>query len=116
MVKVVVCLKRKAGMSSEDFHRHWREQHGPLFMGIPELSRNVKRYVQSHSIEGPLPGFGGESAFDGFAEMWFDSLDDVEKTFANPRYLDTIRPDEMKFLDLHKCRVSIVEETVMHPE
>jgi len=117
MVKVLVCLKRKEGTTADEFHSYWRERHGPLFLSIPAISRNVRKYVQSHSIHGPLPGFhGAESAFDGFAEIWFDDLIDLEKTFTDPGYIGTIRQDEMKFLDLKKCRLSIVEETVMYTE
>ena len=31
MVKAFWLLKRRPGMSPDDFHRYWREHHGPLF-------------------------------------------------------------------------------------
>ena len=49
MVVLVALLPRKPGMSKQDFHRHWRETHGPLVVetlgwakecGASELSLN----------------------------------------------------------------------------
>ena len=54
MVKVIVMLKRKPGMGLQEFHRYWKDVHGPLVLGVPELMRHVRRYVQSHSIDASL--------------------------------------------------------------
>jgi len=117
MVKFIGCLKRKAGMTSEEFHRYWKEQHWPLAKSVPEFFRYVRKYVQSHTLADPAAGFSGfEAPFDGFAELWFDSLEDVGKAFAEPRYLEIIRPDELRFLDLPNCKVAVVEEVWMHAE
>jgi uncharacterized protein (TIGR02118 family) len=115
MVKFIGCLKRKPGMTPVEFHRYWKEEHGPLVKGVPEFVRYVRKYVQSHTLEGPVPGFPGfETPFDGFVEFWFDSLEDMGRAFAEPRYLEIIHPDEQQFLDLPNCKVAVVEEVVMH--
>lgn len=36
MIKMTMFLKRKAGMSHEDFVKHHIEVHGPKFRSIPE--------------------------------------------------------------------------------
>jgi uncharacterized protein (TIGR02118 family) len=110
MVKLVGCLKRKPGLSSQEFHRYWREEHFPLAKSVPEFFRYVRKYVQSHSLETPEH----EPAFDGFAEIWFDSVEDMSRAFAEPRYLEIIRPDEKHFLDLPNCKTAIVEEVPLH--
>ncbi len=46
MVKVVTFLKRKAGMSVEDFQRYWRTRHPQVVVRLP----GVRRYVQSHTL------------------------------------------------------------------
>ena len=114
MVKLIGCLKRKPGMTSEEFHRYWKEEHAPLAKSIPEFFRYVRKYVQSHAVENPAPGF--KPAFDGFAEIWFDSLEDVGRAFAEPRYLEIIRPDEERFIDRPNCKTAIVQEVLMHSE
>jgi uncharacterized protein (TIGR02118 family) len=115
MVKLIGCLKRKPGLTSQEFHRYWREEHYPLAKSVPEFFRYIRKYVQSHALEGPVAGLPGyESAFDGFAEIWFDSLDDMGRVFAESRYREIIRADEKKFLDLPNCKTAIVEELALY--
>jgi len=116
MVKLVACVKRKAGMSSAEFHRYWRDVHGPTVKSVPEFMRHLRKYVQSHSVSDSLPGFPAPpSKFDGIAELWFDSVEEVVKAFSEPRYLEVIRKDEAKFLDLAGCDLFVAEELMMHP-
>lgn len=110
MVKLIVCAKRKPGISHEEFARYWRENHGPLVKGVPEFIRHVRRYVQCHILSNSAP-LGVGSDYDGVAELWFDSIDELNKAFSEPRYLELIRPDELKFADLGNC-VSFVTEEV----
>jgi hypothetical protein len=66
MLKVIRLLKRRLGMSVEDFQRYWRAQHGPLLAGIAQ----IRRCVQSHAL---VQGYRkGELLFDGIDEVWFD--------------------------------------------
>jgi len=87
MVKVAVIVKRKAGMDVQEFHRYWREDvHGPLVCSVPEFIRHFRKYVQSHALEASLSDTPGEAEpYDGIAELWADSLDEVKKAFAEPR-------------------------------
>ena len=116
MVKLVGCLRRKPGMSAEEFHRYWKDVHGPLVKSVPEFFCYVRKYVQGHSVPDQVPGFPPPpfKPFDGIAELWFDSIEDIGKAFSEPRYLEIIRPDELKFLDLPNCTIFIVEEVVMY--
>jgi hypothetical protein len=45
--------------------------------------------------------------------MWGDSIDDVKRALAEPRYLEVIRPNEEKFLDLPNCVFMVTEEVPM---
>jgi uncharacterized protein (TIGR02118 family) len=115
MVKFVACLKRKPGMSSAEFHRYWKDAHGPLVKSVPEFMRHLRKYVQSHSVSDSVPGFpSAPSQYDGIAELWFDSVEEVSKAFNEPRYLEIIRKDEPKFLDLAACSIFVAEEVPMH--
>jgi len=115
MIKLVGMLKRKPGMTSEEFHRYWRERHAPFVQTIPEFTRYVRKYVQSHATadQATVPGTNSAPPFDGLAEIWFDSIDDVRNAFSEPRYVSEIRADELKFLDLPNCLSVIVEEIAM---
>ena len=116
MVKLVGCLRRKPGMGAEKFHRYWKDVHGPLVQSVPEFFRYVRKYVQGHSVPNRVPGFPSPAftPFDGVAELWFDSVEDIGKAFSEPRYLEIIRPDELKFLDLPNCTIFVVEEVTIH--
>ena len=50
MVKLFSFLKRHADTSPAEFHRHWREHHGPLFLSTAPARRYAIRYEQNHAI------------------------------------------------------------------
>lgn len=112
MVKFVACARRKAGMTTAEFQGYWKNRHGPLVRSVPEFWGYVRRYVQGHTLSDPVPGFPpqDDAPFDGIAELWFDSVEDIGRAFSHPRYLELIRPDELKFVDFASSRVFIVED------
>ena len=112
MVKFIICVKRKAGMTHEEFSAYWRNNHGPLVRSVPEFMRHVRKYVQCHLVQGALP-LGGMGEYDGVAELWFDSVESLTTAFNEPRYLAIIRPDELKFADLEKSISFVTEEVEM---
>lgn len=114
MVKVSVLVKRKPGMSPAEFHRYWKDVHGSLVLSVPEFMRHFHKYVQCHQIAETFTDTpGAVSPYDGIAEVWADSLDEVTRAFDEPRYLEVIRPDEHKFLDLANCVFMVTEEVPM---
>ena len=81
-VKLVYCCRRKPGMSLEEFHKYWLEQHGGLAIRLREKMPGMKRYVQSHTLPGPgndmlRASRGALEAFDGITEAWFDSVESM---------------------------------------
>jgi len=109
MVKLIICAVRKPGMSHEEFSAYWREKHGPLVKSVTEFSRHVRRYVQCHLAKTSVP-WGTGSNYDGAAELWFDSAESAAAAFREPKYMEIIRPDELKFVDIEKCISLMTEE------
>ena len=35
MVKYIICAKRKAGLTRQEFNAYWRNNHGPLVRSVP---------------------------------------------------------------------------------
>lgn len=66
-------LKRKDGMSREDFDRHFIEAHRSI---APPAGLN--RLALNHPMDDPLPLF----PFEGIAEWWFASQDDAARALA----------------------------------
>ena len=109
MIKFTILLRKRADLSHEEFVQYHKSQHAPLFMSLPEVQRYVRRYVQGHTLPLDLPGLPAP-AYDGTTELWFDAVEDIANVFAAPRYLEIIRPDEAKFLDLHGCGFLVLAE------
>ena len=72
LVKRVSFIKRKPGMSPEEFSQYWREVHGPLALALP----GMRRYVQCHVV--PSAYEKGEPAYDGVAQIWFETMADLQ--------------------------------------
>lgn len=77
MVKLIALLKRKPGMSMDEFKRRWVEEHTKLSTQIPGLRGyriNIATPQQPEGVDEPI--------YDGTAELWFDSIDAMEEAFA----------------------------------
>lgn len=78
-VKLIALLKAKPGMSREEFGRRWIDGHAPLTLRFP----NLKGYRINIAID-EYQEIEGELPYDGTAEMWWDSLEDMQADFASP--------------------------------
>ena len=84
MIKLTFCLRRRPDLSREEFQTYWRETHAPLVAERAEVLR-IRRYVQVHTatdLDGLHAAFQKRNddcpaPYDGVAELWFDSLDDM---------------------------------------
>ncbi len=110
MIKFTILLRKRDDLTHDEFVAYHKTQHAPLFRSLPEVQQHVRRYVQGHTLAVALPGMP-PPAYDGTTELWFDDVDAIAKVFTAPRYMETIRPDEAKFLDLHGCGFLVCTET-----
>ena len=111
MIKGIALAVKKPGMEDAAFHRYWKEVHGPIALGISAL----RRYVQSHRLPTPLPGF--ESVpYDGVAELWYDRLEDLTGMPQNPEYVNGAQADEPNFIDTSKLAFIATREYVLIEE
>ena len=112
MIKFTILLRRKPSMTHDEFVAYHRERHAPLFCALPAVRQHVRRYVQCHTVPASIPGLP-PVAFDGISELWFDDLAGLEAVFTADSYMETIRPDEAQFLDLHACAFVLSTESVL---
>lgn len=108
MVKLIVAVKRRSDLSVEAFQHHWRTRHAALVRECPASARYIRRYVQCLTL--PASYAEGEPAFDGTAELWFDSDEQRARFFSDPDYLATVQPDEARFADMEQTRFFVTEE------
>lgn len=114
MIKLVYCLRRKEGMSREEFQKYWLETHAELGKNIP----GVKRYVQVHTLGGELAQMlaeghpsGKAEAFDGVAELWFEE-EDLRQLPGQPGALVAMQ-DEANFIDFERSVMFLAKERVI---
>jgi len=106
MIKLTFCLTRLPSLSREAFQKYWFENHAPLVARHREVLR-ILRYVQLHSISHPANDAIRASRlapemYDGVAELWWDSIEDVlgDPTPARQAAGRELLEDERKFIDL----------------
>src|ERR671917_466234 len=102
MVKVVILLPRRDGMSQEEFARYTQEQHQPLVTALPGLRRLVINRVLPDP-NAPPP------AYDAVAEDWFDDAAAMGAAFASPEG-QAVLADAVNFLDMTRLQLLVVEE------
>ena len=108
MVKTIALIKRKAGISKEEFVKHYEEVHAPLALKHIPM---IKKYIRNHIFENT----GSEGpGFDCITELWLDSNADVKKLleFVQSDAGKVIRDDEEKFLDRENTKFIMVDEKV----
>jgi uncharacterized protein (TIGR02118 family) len=122
MVKLVFCVRRLPELSRQEFQRYWRETHGPLVRGFATQLR-IRRYVQTHTLDDDVnealrASRGGPEAFDGVAELWWESIEDLREAAGSEegrKAGDALLADERRFIDLARSPVWVAEEVPIVP-
>src|SRR3990172_5598033 len=113
------CLGGRPHLSRAEFQQYGREQHGPLVRRHAATLR-IKRYVQVHTLDSPVNEAIRRSRdsgelYDGVAELWWDSVEDLAAGSGTPEGQEAARElleDERKFVDLRRSALWVGEE---HP-
>lgn len=109
MLKMIICMKRKTGISRAQFDEHWRHHHASLVRHHAALL-GIRKYVQTTPLPDPAvqlalqQGRGSDSVdFDGCAELWWSDLESHLAARSTPeghRALQALIEDEQRFVDL----------------
>jgi uncharacterized protein (TIGR02118 family) len=108
VIKLIAMLKRKPGMTEEEFHAHWRDVHGPLVMST-KSGQHALRYEQNHRVAGDLRHVGLADGYDGVTVQWYDSVESFRASQQEPDFA-LIAEDMAKFLDLDALVWLLTEE------
>jgi uncharacterized protein (TIGR02118 family) len=112
MIKLTFCLVRLPHLSREAFQTYWRTTHAPLVASVRGVLR-IRRYVQLHSLDPSVSADirasrDGPAQYDGVAQLWWDSFDDLAATAADPAAREAGRvllEDERTFINLARSPV-----------
>jgi uncharacterized protein (TIGR02118 family) len=106
MIKRISFLRRKEGLTREEFFAHWTGTHADIVCQMPGVRGLRFGRVQSWAPE--------EAAWDGVGELWFDSIEDALKAFATEPFKSMLVEDRKKFTrEVQSCFVT--EQTVVAP-
>jgi len=120
MVQLVFCLRRLPSLSRAEFQRYWRETHAPL-VRAHAVALRIRRYVQVHTAGGPIDDAlrasrGGPEPYDGVAELWWESREDLAAALATEVGRAAGRAlleDERRFIDLARSPLWLADEHVV---
>ncbi|MFM1987261.1 MAG: hypothetical protein RJA99_218 [Pseudomonadota bacterium] len=107
MIQLVFCLVRRTPLTHDAFLARWLDVHGPL-VRTHATALGIRRYVQVHTLSPAVyariaAARRAPVAYDGVAELWFDSLDAMHAAAATPEGRAAGRAlldDEREFIDL----------------
>lgn len=100
-VKYLVFLRSADGLNQDEFSDYWFNKHAPLLKEIKPFWSRVTRYCQYHARPELFRGSSEMSpsdAFAGVAEIYFDSIEDLEAALNDPEYVSVAHPDAKNFL------------------
>lgn len=78
MIKVMAVLKRKEGMTREEFIHYWRTTHIPMVKTLPGIRKFVCNVVVDDFEQ---PNYPAVEVYDGCSELYFDDLDAARHAF-----------------------------------
>jgi uncharacterized protein (TIGR02118 family) len=104
VIKLICFVRRKPGMSADDFHRYWREVHGPLVARTKSGSYAL-RYEQNHVVRIN----DDHDGYDGVTIQWYESVEAFYASASEPDFAE-INEDMQKFLDTSRIEFVLTEE------
>ena len=106
MIKRVSLVRRREGLTHEEFVAHWMGPHAEIVRGLPGV-----RGLRFGDVQAWAPQ---EAAWDGVGEVWFDSIESAEAAFAaEPHHARLVADRELFIGEAQSCFV--VEHTAVPP-
>jgi hypothetical protein len=115
MFKWIVQIKRKNGISKEEFIDYYENKHEPLILSLlPKLAEYRRNYL----VDDPIIGVDGRSGdidkldFDVLTECIFKNREDALEFVAvlsRPEVIGRIKEDEANFVEPQHDNVFVVE-------
>src|SRR5690606_17166620 len=115
--KMIICDRRLATLSRQQFQDYWLHHHAPLASSVRErgLAPPMLAYIQNHTVDTPLIGAFRvargmlDPGYDGLAEVWLKEMADIGRVDrddpAQRAADDRLLEDELKFVDFAGCSV-----------
>lgn len=120
MIKMVVEVWRKEGMSFKAFTDRWLNEHGALVRQQAQAMGFV-RYVQSHKQPSPeIDAFAQKRGWkrppDGLTEVWWPDEAAMKAAFGSPEgqaASKALAEDEAQFIEMSKISAFLAIDEVI---
>ena len=93
---------RIPAMSRRAFHLYWQRHHSPNVMNVTGFAQFMRKYNSGHVFPDPVSGlpshYDQDTPFEGAAEVWLNSWQEVGDWLGHPLYAGLIQPDEPRFI------------------
>ena len=98
MIRRVSFIRRREGMTRDEFFAHWTGEHARIVSQVPGL-----RGLRFSMADRVVPENTG---WDGVGETWFDTIADADRAFATEPYAGMLALDRPKFIgSAHSCYI-----------
>jgi hypothetical protein len=116
MIKFVQCIRRKRGLTKQEFRDQWVE-YGNKVKAVADAS-DASRTVLSVALAMEqnleiMQTRGTKAPYDGMVELWWDRGNDVVAFLdsgAGDKILDDLRHAQEAFMDLPNCTFFFASE------
>lgn len=106
MIKRVSLVRRRDGLSREEFEARWTGRHADIVRRLPGL-----RGLRFGLVREWTPA---DAAWDGVGELWFDSIEAAHEAFAAEPMASELAADRLElFSEAQSCFVE--ELTAVEP-
>ena len=117
MIKLCFCVHRLPSLTREQFQDYWHSPHAPLLKRHAEVL-GIRKYIQVHTRDSELgealrASRGGPEAYDGVAELWWDSIEQMQEVLGTEQAQAAVAElieDEHRFADLSRSPIFLAEE------
>ena len=107
MIRRIALLRRRPGMTPDEFWAHYSGPH----VAIVERMPGLRRLTLSRPA-GAQRGVAGEE-WDAVGEVWFDTMEALERAFGDPEIAAQLQADRPLFIGA--AQVLVVEEVLHRP-
>ncbi|GLV79362.1 MULTISPECIES: EthD domain-containing protein [Streptomyces] len=109
MIHQLIFAAPKPGMTKEEFHRYWVEEHAVRFASkIPQ----IRKYAVDTSLD--VAGVG-EPLWNGIAEIWLKNEEEQLASLQTPEFLQGARLDEPNWAAFWRTVVLDTDTDVVVP-
>lgn len=111
--KSIALLKRKAGLTRQQFIDYYENNHAPLIVRLtPGIKAYHRNFIDWNGVFEAADG--SDINFDSVTELWFEDREAYDAAMAvwtRPDVAQAIADDEENVFDRSKTRMFVVDET-----